>query len=103
MPTIAPLAHIVTLTIRVRPAFIDRMRVIAHELLVSSRKEDGCIIYLTAESTETGGLFLITSVWRDQQAYETHRYSPYVRAFESQIAPEVLHGAASSKTWRNLG
>lgn len=103
MPPIPPTGHIVTLTLRVKPAFIDRMRVIAHELSVSSRTWDGCIAYITAESVDTEGLFLIASVWRDKEAYEVHRYSPYVRAFESQIAPQVWREPVSSKAWRKLG
>lgn len=103
MPSIPLTGHIVTLTLRVNPAFIDRMRVIAHELSVSSKNEDGCIAYITAESVDTLGLFLIASVWRDNDAYKMHRYSPYVRAFESQIAPQVHHEPVSSKVWRKLG
>jgi quinol monooxygenase YgiN len=102
VPTIPPTGHIVTLTLRVKPAFIDRMRVIAHELSVSSKSEDGCIAFITAESIETEGLFLIASVWRDKEAYEAHRYSPYVRAFESQIIQHVWREPVLSKTWRIL-
>jgi quinol monooxygenase YgiN len=100
---IVPGNYIVTLTMRVRPAFITRMRVFARELVASAKTEDGCITFLVAESTDTEGHFLIASVWRDKDAYELHRASLYVRAFESQIAPEVLRQSVTTNAWQKLG
>lgn len=93
----------VTLTIRVRSAFVSRMKVILNDLTAESRKDPGCILYIAAESAETPGLFLMASVWRDKQSYEAHRSSPYVRAFESQIGPEVVRGSLVQKSWQRLG
>ena len=94
--------HLVTLTIQVKPSFISRMRILAHDLITTSRSEDGCIIFFIAESLETKGLFLITSAWRDKDAYEKHRASPYVRAFESQIVPEILREPARISSWQKI-
>jgi quinol monooxygenase YgiN len=96
-------SHIITLTLRVKPAFASRMRVIAHELAVSSRNDEGCLAFVAAESTGTPGLFLITSAWQDAACYEQHRLSPYVRAFESQIAPQILKESAVFQTWQKIG
>jgi quinol monooxygenase YgiN len=101
--TIPPGSHIVTLTLRVKPAFTSRMRVIVHELAVSSRNDEGCLAFVAAESAGTPGFFLITSAWRDAESYENHRLSPYVRAFESQIAPQVLKESADIGVWRKIG
>jgi len=99
---ISPTNHLVTLMLRVRPSFISRMRVIAHDLVVTSRADDGCLIYLAAESLDAEGIFLITSAWRDKDAYEKHRASPYVRAFESQIVPEILREPAKISSWQKI-
>jgi quinol monooxygenase YgiN len=82
--------HLITLTIHVKTPFISRMRLIANDLMTMSRPDDGCMLFFAAESREIPGLFLITSAWRDTEAYDRHRASPYVRAFESQIVPEIL-------------
>jgi quinol monooxygenase YgiN len=105
-PDGAPLTrqnHLVTLTLRVKPSFTSRMRVIAHDLIATSQKEEGCIFYVAAESDETPGMFLIASAWKDRESYEKHRASPYVRAFESQIGPELLRESATYRSWQKLG
>jgi quinol monooxygenase YgiN len=102
-PVLSPAHHLVTLMLRVRPSFVNRMRVIAHDLRTSSREEDGCLFYFAAESRETEGFFLIMSAWRDRDAYDLHRKSPYVRAFESQIAPELLRESATLWSWKKIG
>ena len=95
--------HLITLTIHVRPSFLSRMRLMAHDLVSTSRMEDGCIVFFAAESLETEGLFLITSAWRDMEAYGRHRASPYVRAFESQIVPEILLEPVQFRSWQKIG
>jgi quinol monooxygenase YgiN len=95
--------HLITLTIHVRPPFLSRMRLMAHDLVAMSRTEDGCILFFAAESREIPGLFLITSAWRDTESYDRHRASPYVRAFESQIVPEILLEPVSFRAWQKLG
>lgn len=101
-PAISPNAHLVTLMLRVRPSFISRMRLIARDLALTSRADDGCIIFLAAESEREEGLFLITSAWRDGQAFEMHRASPYVRAFESQIEPELVRESVTYQSWKKI-
>lgn len=96
-------SHIISCTIHVRPSFISRMRVIAHDLAATSVSEEGCIAFLAAESPETEGLFLITSAWTGSEAYERHRASAYVRAFESQIVPEILAEPVRLQTWQKIG
>jgi quinol monooxygenase YgiN len=94
---------LITLTIYVKPPFLSRMRLMAHDLVTMSRTEDGCISFFAAESRETPGLFLITSAWRDTEAYDRHRASPYVRAFESQIVPEILLEPVQFRSWQKIG
>lgn len=101
-PKISPANHIVTLMLRVRPSFASRMRLIARDLAITSRTDDGCIIYLAAESEKDEGLFLIASAWRDGDAFEKHRASPYVRAFESQIEPELVRESVDYRCWKKI-
>ncbi len=79
------------------------MRVIAHELVATSRTEVGNLIFFAAESLETEGLFIITSAWWDQESYEKHQASPYVRAFGSQKVMEILRALVSSAAWQKIG
>ncbi|PKL63888.1 MAG: hypothetical protein CVV32_11810 [Methanomicrobiales archaeon HGW-Methanomicrobiales-3] len=101
-PAISFHAHLVTLMLRVRPSFISRMRLIARDLAITSRADEGCIIFLAAESEREEGLFLITSAWRDEEAFEKHRASPYVRAFESQIEPELVRESVTYRSWKKI-
>jgi len=79
------------------------MRVIAHELVATSRTEVGNLIFFAAEFLETEGLFIITSAWWDQESYEKHQASPCVRAFESQKVMEILRALVSSGACRKSG
>lgn len=101
-PQISPANHIVTRMVWVRPSSVNRMRVSARELVSASRSEEGCLSFFAAESLETDGLFLIFSAWRDKDAYETHRASPYVRAFESQVVPEILKESVRTQSWQKI-
>lgn len=42
-----------------------------------SRKEPGCLMYLTHQSTESPLRFLIYEQYQDQAALEAHRNSPH--------------------------
>lgn len=42
-----------------------------------SRKEPGCLMYLTHQSTENPLKFLIYEQYKDQAALEAHRNSPH--------------------------
>lgn len=101
-PAFSKKTHLFTLMLRVRPSFVSRMRLIARDLAITSRGDDGCLFFLAAESESDEGLFLITSAWRDLEAFEKHRASPYVRAFESQIEPELVRESAHYRSWKKI-
>ena len=94
---------VITLRFRVKPAFVSRARVLAHDMVTASRTEDGCILYIMTESREDESLFLLFTVWRDEEAYEKHSYSPYVRAFDNEISHEILEKRHTVEKWHSLG
>ena len=79
------------------------MRVIVHDLTITSRAEDGCILYSFAESTGKGGLFVLIMVWQDETSYDRYAGSDYVRAFNSILSAGMLAGQPVIEKWRPLG
>jgi quinol monooxygenase YgiN len=94
---------VITLRFRVKPAFISRARVLTHDMMIASRTEDGCILSVMTESREDEALFLLFMVWRDDEAYEKHSASPYVRAFDNEISREILEKRHTVEKWHSLG
>jgi len=94
---------VITMRFRVKPAFVSRARVLAHDMVTASRTEDGCILYIMTESREDESLFLLFTVWRDEEAYEKHSSSPYVRAFDNEISHEILEKRHTVEKWHSLG
>jgi len=94
---------VVTLRLKVKPRSVNKMRVIAHDLIAASRVEDGCILYLITESADDETIFFIYMVWRDEESYKKHTESPYVRAFSNEIAREILEKRVVTDKWHSLG
>lgn len=97
--TVPPSSLIVTVRLKVKPRSVEKMRVIAHDLMTASRGEDGCILYHIVQSAEDDTLFLLYMVWRDAEAYRNHAASPYVRAFDHEIAQEILEKRFQMEKW----
>jgi quinol monooxygenase YgiN len=94
---------VITVRLKVKPAFVSKMRVLAHDLMTASRTEDGCILYIMTESPVDETLFFLFMVWRDEEAYKKHSASPYVRAFSNEISREILEKRHSVEKWHSLG
>ena len=104
MATAIPRSNlIVTLSLKVKPQSVSKMRVIAHDLIAASRGEDGCVLYLITESADDETKFFIYMVWLDEDAYKKHAESPYVRAFSNEIAREILAKRVMTDKWHSLG
>jgi quinol monooxygenase YgiN len=94
---------VITMRFKVKPSFVSRARVLAHDMMTASRTEDGCLHYIMTESREDETLFLLFMVWRDEEAYGKHSASPYVRAFENEISHEILEKRHTVEKWHSLG
>jgi quinol monooxygenase YgiN len=101
--TLSPSNVIATVRIKVRPHSVSKMRVIARDLILTSRAEDGCLLYQINESVDDETQFFIYMVWRDERSYRNHAASPYVRAFDHEIACEIVEKRAEAKKWHALG
>jgi quinol monooxygenase YgiN len=42
-------------------------------------------------------------VWFDEESYQKHAGSPYVRAFMNEIAREILEKRVVTDKWHSLG
>jgi quinol monooxygenase YgiN len=94
---------VITVRMKVKPAFVNKMRVMAHDLMTASRTEDGCILYIMTESQGDESLFSLFMVWRDEEAYKRHSASPYMRAFDNEISHEILEKRHTVEKWHSLG
>ncbi len=103
MTTISRSNVVVTVRIKVRPRSVNKMRVIANDLIAASRGENGCIHYIITEAQDDETDFFIYMVWRDEESYKKHAESPYVRAFEHEIAREILEKRVVTEKWHSLG
>lgn len=79
------------------------MRLIARDLTLVSRAEDGCILYNFTESREEKNRFFLYMIWRDEDAFNRYGDIPLVRAFDSGIAKELLKKPYTLETWQLPG
>jgi quinol monooxygenase YgiN len=99
-----PRSYVVaTVRIKVKPHSVAKMGVISHDLMTASRTEDGCILYQITQSQADETLFFIYMVWRDEESYRKHAAAPYVRAFDHEIAREILEKRFAIEKWHSLG
>jgi quinol monooxygenase YgiN len=94
---------VVTLRIKIRPHAVAKMRFVAHDLMTASRTEHGCILYDIVQSRDDETLFFLYMVWRDEESYRRHAASPYVRAFDNEIAREIQEMRFTTEKWCPLG
>jgi len=94
---------VATVRIKVKPMSVAKMGVIAHDLMAASRTETGCLFYQITQSRDDETLFFIYMVWRDEESYRRHTTSPYVRAFDHEIAREILEKRFAVEKWHPLG
>jgi quinol monooxygenase YgiN len=104
LTTVFPRSNlVVTARYPVQPESANRMRVISHDLTITSRAEEGCILYHFAESAEKEGIFSLFMIWRDEASYERYAGSDYIRAFNSILSAGMLSGSPVIEKWRSLG
>jgi quinol monooxygenase YgiN len=103
MTHVIPRSYVVaTVRIKVKPLSVAKMQVIAHDLMTASRTEDGCLLYQITQSQADVTLFFIYMVWRDEESYRKHAAAPFVRAFDHEIAHEILEKRFSIEKWHSL-
>jgi len=92
-----------TVRLKVKPRSVNKMRIISQDLISASRSEEGSILYLFNESRDDETEFFICMVWRDEESYKKHAASRYVRAFDNEIAREILEKRFAMEKWHSLG
>jgi quinol monooxygenase YgiN len=72
---------ILSVSLRVPPAELDRLRPHIDELVKASRAEPGCQVYTYAEDMQDPGLLRVFEVYDDDAALEAHRQYPHFKAW----------------------
>jgi quinol monooxygenase YgiN len=62
-----------------------------HDVVMASRKEEGCLGIDSFQSVRDPQLFYIYSRWRDEAAFETHAGLPHTVRFVERVEPLIDH------------
>ena len=65
---------------------IDALREAAHDMVMESRKEDGCITYAYAFDLFDPTLMHIVEKWDDRAALQRHFETPHMKTWRSKLA-----------------
>lgn len=76
---------IVTGTIEVAAADIERARAAALEMMQETRKEAGCHVYEFSHVIGTGGTFRVYEEWEDLPALQAHFEAPHMAVFRAAL------------------
>lgn len=83
---------VVSLTLRVPPADIAKLRPAIEALVLSSRREEGVIEYNFAIDMIDPAAIRILEIYADQNAFEAHLNSPHFQAWRPLTAQYAREG-----------
>ena len=93
----------VTVIMRAKAGYEERMRGMLKNMIEHSRMEEGCLQYSMYESMIYPLIFMLYMRWSDEAAFERHMLSSHVKAFEELHAKELLDGSYDLKRWLSMG
>ena len=65
---------------------VDIFRHLAHELIINSRQEPGCISYMLCEDISDSNSFAFVETWQDQAAIDSHNQSLHFTSIVPRFA-----------------
>ena len=77
---------IVTGTIQIDPADVERARAAAQVMMRETWKEDGCHVYEFSQVIGDETRFRIYEEWSDQAALDAHFATPHMAAFRTELS-----------------
>jgi quinol monooxygenase YgiN len=83
---------IVTGTIELDPAHIDKARAAAIEMMAETRKEKGCIVYEFSQLVEAETTFRVYEEWESEAALAAHGQTPHMARFRAALAKVGITG-----------
>lgn len=81
---------IVAGTITIEPTRVLEFEEAIAALIDEVRHEDGCLHYSVLVENRTTGLFNITEIWRDEDAFRTHWEQPITVANNKKFESNLL-------------
>ena len=93
----------ITVNLKAKPKFIDRLQKILTDLIAPSRGEPGCLTYDMLQSADDPQRFLLYMTWQDEEAFQRHTKSPWVQDFDQNQAGSLLDEPYVLGRWRMLG
>lgn len=87
----------VTAIIETVPGKADAFLEATKELIVETRKENGCIDYQLFKNDEQDNSYVFIEEWETKEALEKHSTSAHITAFRTNTADSVK--SADVQTW----
>ncbi len=82
---------LVTGTVRIPEAAIDRVRLAMEKMLAGSRAEDGCLSYAYAQDVLDPTLIHVVERWRDRDALAAHGQTAHMAEWRAAWADLGIH------------
>ena len=60
-----------------KPDCVETFKRLAHEMVLKTRQEPGCISYQLCQDVSDSNTFAFVETWADQAAIEAHNQSPH--------------------------
>ncbi|MGO8690085.1 MAG: putative quinol monooxygenase [Thermoguttaceae bacterium] len=97
----APAERVVlTAMIKAKPGEEDAVKEVLLALVEPTRKEPGCLCYNLhqSKSDKDKAQFMFYEQWASNEALETHRQTPYMKALRGKLAGKTEPGALAFYT-----
>jgi quinol monooxygenase YgiN len=78
-----------TLVLKSKEEFTEKVKGLLENLVENSRKETGCLQYNLHQNIENPTVFIFHEVWENKEIYDLHNSQEYVKHFFS-LAPNLL-------------
>ena len=83
----------VTARLKAKPEKTEQLKQLLSNVVVESRRENGCLEYGLYQATDDPSVFTTIEVWSDAVSEEAHWDSPHVK-LTLEALPDVLDGDA---------
>lgn len=76
----------ITVNLKAKPESGERLEKVLTELIAPSRGEPGCLTYDMLQSADDPQRFLLCMTWQDEEDFQRHTQSSWVRDFDQTQA-----------------
>lgn len=69
-----------------KPECVEIFKQLAHEMIVKTRQEPGCVSYQLCQDLSDSNTFAFVETWQDQAAIDSHNQTPHFTSIVPQFA-----------------